>query len=180
MIRITGSLYRFISQCSLPLNFLTLLSIILMQIRLLVFAVTELKYKFQDLLLIILKILKMCSNALSYQRRVLLDVSVPAPSKSNVNHSNWSSTRRKYYYYVILMRHRRIQVGGTMDARPLLWGVLVFLKFGQFSLELQETESSGATESEVRIGNFNVKAWKTTDHKLHKMYPVYFQTKQKV
>ena len=50
------------------------------------------------------------------------------------------------------------------------WGVLIFLKFGHFSRELKETGSSGATESEVWIGNFNVKAWKTTEHKLHKIW----------
>ena len=49
-------------------------------------------------------------------------------------------------------------------------GVLVLLRFGQFSCELQKTGSSGATESEVWIGNFNVKAWKTTEHKLHKIW----------
>ena len=36
--------------------------------------------------------------------------------------------------------------------------MLVFLKFGHFLCELKETESLGATESEVSIGNFNVKA----------------------
>ena len=35
-------------------------------------------------------------------------------------------------------------------------GVLVFLKCVHFSSELKETGSSGATESEVWIGNFNV------------------------
>ena len=50
-------------------------------------------------------------------------------------------------------------------------GVLLFLKFGHFSCELKETGSLGGTESEVWIGNFNVKAWKTTDHKLHKIWP---------
>ena len=49
-------------------------------------------------------------------------------------------------------------------------GVLVFLKFGQFSPERKETGSLGTTESEVWIGNFNVKAWKTTEHKLHKIW----------
>ena len=43
------------------------------------------------------------------------------------------------------------------------WGVLILLKFWQ----LKETGSSGATESEVWIGDSNVKAWKTTEHKLH-------------
>ena len=42
-----------------------------------------------------------------------------------------------------------MQGGGPMDVRPFLLGVLVFLKFGQLSPELQETASSGATESEV-------------------------------
>ena len=51
-----------------------------------------------------------------------------------------------------------------------LRAVLVFLKFWHFSCELEETESLGATESEVWIGNFNVKAWKTTAHKLHKIW----------
>ena len=45
-----------------------------------------------------------------------------------------------------------------------------FLKFGHFSCELKETGSSGSTESEVWIGDFNVKAWKTTKHKLHKIW----------
>ena len=50
------------------------------------------------------------------------------------------------------------------------WGVLVFLKFRHFSCELKETVSLAATESEVWIGNFNEKAWKTTKHKLHKVW----------
>ena len=48
--------------------------------------------------------------------------------------------------------------------------VLVFLKFGNFSCELKETESSGATEIEIWIGNFNVKVWKSTEQKLHKIW----------
>ena len=50
------------------------------------------------------------------------------------------------------------------------WGVLVFLKILHFSPERKETGGLGATESEVWIGNFNVKAWKTTEHKLHKIW----------
>ena len=46
-------------------------------------------------------------------------------------------------------------------------GVLVLLNFPAFSPEL--AESLGATEIEVWICNFNVKAWKTTEHKLHKI-----------
>ena len=49
-------------------------------------------------------------------------------------------------------------------------GVLVFLKFGYYSRELKETGSSGATESEIWIGKFNVKAWKTTEHKLQNIW----------
>ena len=41
-------------------------------------------------------------------------------------------------------------------------GVLVFLKFGRFSRELKE--------SEVSIGNLNVKAINTTEYKLHKIW----------
>ena len=47
-------------------------------------------------------------------------------------------------------------------------GCARFLKFGHFLREFNETGGSGATESEVWIGNFNVKARKTTEHKLHK------------
>ena len=50
------------------------------------------------------------------------------------------------------------------------WDVLVFLKFGQFSSELTKTWSSGATECRVWIGNCNVKVWKSTEHKLHKIW----------
>ena len=49
-------------------------------------------------------------------------------------------------------------------------GCTHFLKFGHFSSERKETESSGATESEVWIGDFNVKARKTIEHKLHKIW----------
>ena len=49
-------------------------------------------------------------------------------------------------------------------------GVLVFLKFGQCSSELTKTWSSGATEYGVWIGNCNVKVWKSTEHKLHKIW----------
>ena len=49
------------------------------------------------------------------------------------------------------------------------WSVLVLLKLGQFSPERAETGSSGATGCEMWIANFNVKAWKTIEHKLHKI-----------
>ena len=49
-------------------------------------------------------------------------------------------------------------------------GVLVFLKFAQFSSELTKTWSSGATECGVWIGNCNVKVWKSTEHKLHNIW----------
>ena len=48
--------------------------------------------------------------------------------------------------------------------------VLVFLNFWHFSPERTQTWSLGATECEVWIGNFNVKAWITTKHKLHKIW----------
>ena len=48
-------------------------------------------------------------------------------------------------------------------------GVLVLLKVLHFLLKCAKTGSLGATESEVWIGNFNVKAWKTTEHKLHEI-----------
>ena len=47
---------------------------------------------------------------------------------------------------------------------------IVFPKFGHFSCERKETGSLGTTESEVWIRNFNVKAWKTTEHNLHKIW----------
>ena len=50
------------------------------------------------------------------------------------------------------------------------WGVLVFLKFAQFSSELTKTWSSSATECGVWIGNCNVKVWKSTEHKLHNIW----------
>ena len=49
-------------------------------------------------------------------------------------------------------------------------GVLVFLKFEQFSSELTKTWSSGATECGVWIGNCNAKVWKSTEHKLHNIW----------
>ena len=49
-------------------------------------------------------------------------------------------------------------------------GVHVFLNFGHFSPECTQTWSLGATEGEVWIGNFSVKAWKTTKYKLHKIW----------
>ena len=42
--------------------------------------------------------------------------------------------------------------------------------FDIFSPERAQTWSLGATESEVWIGNLNVKAWKSTKHKLHKIW----------
>ena len=50
------------------------------------------------------------------------------------------------------------------------WGVLVLLKFWQFTSKLTKTWSSGATECRVWIGNCNVKVWKSTEHKLHKIW----------
>ena len=43
----------------------------------------------------------------------------------------------------------------------MLRGVLVLLKFWQFSSELTKTWSSGTTECRVWIGNCNVKVWKS-------------------
>ena len=48
-------------------------------------------------------------------------------------------------------------------------GCACFLNIWHFSPEHTQTWSLGATESEVWIGNFNVKAGKTTWHKLHKI-----------
>ena len=48
--------------------------------------------------------------------------------------------------------------------------VLVFLNVCQFSAECKETWTSGATESGVWIGNFNVKTWKTVEHKPYKIW----------
>ena len=48
--------------------------------------------------------------------------------------------------------------------------MLVFPKFSHSSPEPKETWRLGTTESQVWIGNFNVKAWKTTKHKLHKIW----------
>ena len=42
--------------------------------------------------------------------------------------------------------------------------------FDVFDVNSKETGRVGATESEVWIGNLNVKAWKTTEHKLHKIW----------
>ena len=49
-------------------------------------------------------------------------------------------------------------------------GVLVFVNLWQFSAGLKEIGSLGTTENEVWTLNFNVKAWKTTEHKLHKIW----------
>ena len=49
-------------------------------------------------------------------------------------------------------------------------GVLFLLKFGIFSPERKETRCLGTTETEVWVGNFNVKARKTIEHKLHKIW----------
>ena len=49
-------------------------------------------------------------------------------------------------------------------------GVLLLLKFSHFSPERAETGSLDTTESEVWIGSFYVKAWETTEHKLHKIW----------
>ena len=49
-------------------------------------------------------------------------------------------------------------------------GRLVLLKFWQFSSELTKTWSSGNTKCRVWIGKCNVKVWKSTEHKLHKIW----------
>ena len=49
-------------------------------------------------------------------------------------------------------------------------GVLVFLNFPYFSPERKQTGSFGTTQSEVWIGNFNVKAWKPIENKLNKIW----------
>ena len=65
-----------------------------------------------------------------------------------------------------LSQRADIAVTETFDP----WGVLVFLKFEQFSSELTKTWSSGATECGVWIGNCNAKVWKSTEHKLHNIW----------
>ena len=49
-------------------------------------------------------------------------------------------------------------------------GVLVLLRFWQYSSELTKTYSSGTRECEVWIGNCNVNVWKSTEHKLRKIW----------
>ena len=63
-----------------------------------------------------------------------------------------------------------IFLGMSWPQSNLYWGVPVFIKFGQFSSELTKTWSSGATKCGVWIGNCNVKVWKSTEHKLQKMW----------
>ena len=55
-----------------------------------------------------------------------------------------------------------------MDNVPC--GVLVLLKFWQFSSKLTKTWSSGATECRVWIANCNVKVRKSSEHKLHNIW----------
>ena len=43
-------------------------------------------------------------------------------------------------------------------------------RFAEILSELTKTWSSGATECGVWIGNCNVKVWKSTEHKLHKIW----------
>ena len=43
-------------------------------------------------------------------------------------------------------------------------------KFLHFSPEREKTESLGTAESQVWVSNLNVKARKTTEHKLHKIW----------
>ena len=64
----------------------------------------------------------------------------------------------------------RVHRAGVNTTIVMIWGVLVLFKFGHFSCELKESGSSDATESGVWTGNFNAKAWKTTRHKLHKIW----------
>ena len=59
---------------------------------------------------------------------------------------------------------------GNKDLEKFVGDVLVFLNFWHFSPECTQTGSLGTTESEVWIGNLNVKARKTTEHKLNKIW----------
>ena len=54
--------------------------------------------------------------------------------------------------------------------RALHGGVLVLPKFWQFCSELKKNWSSGATEFGAWIGNGTVNVWKSTKHKLHKIW----------
>ena len=72
----------------------------------------------------------------------------------------------KLRYYICT----RVHAHSVQEIGVWILGVLVFLNFGHFSCELKETVISGATKSEIWIGNFNVKARKTTKHKLHKIW----------
>ena len=65
----------------------------------------------------------------------------------------------------------------TMEKNLSIWkknsrrlGVLVSWNLDIFHVNSKETESWGATEIKVWIGNFNVKVWKTTEHKVHKIW----------
>ena len=50
------------------------------------------------------------------------------------------------------------------------WDVLILLNFWHVLPERTQTWGLGTTESEVWIGNFNVKTWKTTKHEFHKIW----------
>ena len=69
----------------------------------------------------------------------------------------------------------KIQARDLIFYRATQWrfessGVPFFMNFSLFSPERKESGSSGATESEVWKGNFKGIAWKTTKHKLHKIW----------
>ena len=74
------------------------------------------------------------------------------------------------YHYNRNVKTCSVKNGQNSPKRAHPRDVLVFLKFGHFSCELNETGSSGGAESEVSIGNLNVKARKTTKHILHKIW----------
>ena len=65
----------------------------------------------------------------------------------------------------ILFTGVSILVGGWGES--LSGSVLVLLKF---QVNSQRSWSSGTTKFWVWIGNCNVKVWKSTEHKLHKMW----------
>ena len=75
-------------------------------------------------------------------------------------------------YFSLLMTDQSLQNGHQIPSLTTqgfcsAGAVLVFMNFSLFPPERKETGSLGATESEVWIGDFNVKAWKTIQENEH-------------
>ena len=128
-----------------------------------------------------IKLAKVCGNT-KYSRGsypsssnviTMQFISGPLGNWSRFSSSYWSrySPKNLQFFFINNQHcHETKELIVSRSTNRGTRGALILLKFWQFSSELTKTWSSGATECRVWIGNCNVKVWKSTVHKFHKIW----------